>query len=410
MKKKIVALLLCVAMTTAVAGCSNNSGNKGESAQTGTEAVNDTESVAGDVADTEKVTSSSIEFDPKDYVTLGEYKGLPVTLTQDYVVTDAVMADYVNNSIIAGNPYLLEADHDTVQTGDFANIDYEGTKDGEAFAGGTAQGFDLEIGSNSFIDGFEDGLVGMKVGEEKDLNLKFPDDYHSSDMAGQEVVFHVKVNKIQTKKEVTYETFSDEYTTYYATKNGMTYTTAEELLKDVRSYLEGTAESKKASAISAEVLPVLIENSKFETYPEGLLEAAIEEAKDMYVTGYGAMYGSLENIAQSVYNLSLEEFEAKLAEEAEQNLQIEMILDVIAEEEEIELDEELFASYVQNLMTNNSFTAEEDLYLNYADTAEEGKEELKKEYRRIQALSFVVNEADVTIDAGTEAAASTEAE
>ena len=81
--------------------------------------------------------------------------------------------------------------------GDTANIDYSGTKDGVAFDGGTAEGYDLKLGSGTFIDGFEDGVIGMNVGDEKDLNLKFPDNYGSADLAGQEVVFHVKLNQLK---------------------------------------------------------------------------------------------------------------------------------------------------------------------------------------------------------------------
>lgn len=121
------------------------------------------------------------------------------------------------------------------------------------------------------------------------------------------------------------------------------------------------------------------------------------------------MYGTLEEIGKNVYNLSLEEFEEKIADEAEQNLKIELILEAIADEEKIEVDDESFENYVQNMMTSNSFESEEALYLNYAGTAEEGKEVLKKEYLRLQALAYVVNEADVTVAADTETENSTEA-
>ena len=399
MKRKIVALLLCVTMAAAVTGCG---GKNEEKTPEGTEAVLDTETGSD-------VSSASIEYDAKDYVKLGEYEGIDVTIDQDYSVDEDTLRDYVNNTLIANNPYLVETEKETVESGDVVNIDYEGTKDGEAFSGGTATGHDLEIGSNSFIDGFEDGIIGMKVGEEKDLNLTFPEDYQNSDLAGAEVVFHVKVNKIQEKKDVTYDTFSDEYTTYYAQKNNMTYTSAETLLADIMSYLEGTANNQKMNAIASQVLPVLLENCSVDSYPEGMLDAVISESKDTYLTGYGTMYGTLEEIGKNVYNLTLEEFEDKIADEAEQNLKIELILEAIAEEEQLEVDEESFQNYVENLMTSNDFETEETLYLNYADDAETGKAVLKKEYLRIQALAYVVNEANVTVAVNTETENSTEA-
>lgn len=403
MKKKIVTLLLCVTMAAAVTGCGKE---KEEKTPGSTEAVLDTEN--GSDRSGSEISSASIEYVAKDYVKLGKYKGINVTIDQDYTVDDNTVRDYVNNSVIANNPFLKEVDKDTVESGDFANIDYEGTKDGEAFAGGTATGYDLEIGSDAFIPGFEDGIIGMKVGEEKDLNLTFPENYTNSDLAGAEVVFHVKVNKIQEKEDITYDTFTDEYTSYYAQKNNMTYTSAEVLLADIRSYLEGTAMNQRMNAIATKVLPELLEICSIDSYPDGMLDAVIREAKDTYLTGYGAMYGTLESIAENVFNLSLEEFEAKVAEEAEQNLKIEMILDAITDEEKLELDEESFGNYVQNLMTNNSFESEDALYLNYAGTAEEGKAALEKEYLRLQALSYVVNEADVTVAADTETEGNTE--
>lgn len=403
MKKKIVALLLCVTMAAAVTGCGKEENQKTPGT---TEAVLDTEA-GSEISDSE-ISSASIEYVVKDYVKLGDYKGIDVTIDQDYTVDDDDVRDYVNNSVIANNPFLKEVDKDTVESGDFVNIDYEGTRDGEAFAGGTATGYDLEIGSDAFIPGFEDGIIGMKVGEEKDLNLTFPENYTNSDLAGAEVVFHVKVNKIQAKEDMTYDTFTDEYTSYYAQKNNMTYTSAEELLADIRSYLEGTAMNQRMNAIATKALPELLEICSVDGYPDGMLDAVIREAKDTYLKGYGAMYGTLESIAENVFNLSLEEFEAKVEDEAEQNLKIEMILDAIADEEKLEIDEESFGNYVQNLMSNNSFESEDALYLNYADTAEEGKAALKKEYLRLQALTYVVNEADVSVEADTEAEGNTE--
>ena len=85
--------------------------------------------------------------------------------------------------------------------GDVANIDYVGTKDGVAFDGGTASGYNLSLGNGGFIDGFEDGVVGMMPGEEKDLNLTFPEEYHSAELAGQDVVFHVTLNQLMSPEE-----------------------------------------------------------------------------------------------------------------------------------------------------------------------------------------------------------------
>lgn len=158
MKKKIVTLLLCAVLAVSVTGCGKDKKENGESIQEGTEVSGGTEI---------SKSSASLAYDAKDYVTLGNYEGLEVTLDQDYEVDDKTVADYVNNNVIVNYPYYKELDKTTVEKGDFADIDYSGTKDGEKFDGGTAEGSVLEIGKAGFIDGFEDGIVGMKVGEEK---------------------------------------------------------------------------------------------------------------------------------------------------------------------------------------------------------------------------------------------------
>lgn len=398
MKKSIVALLLCITMAAAVTGCDKKTD---DSTETGTEITEGTET---------GISSASIQYTAKDYVKLGQYTGLEVTLDQNYEVTEDTVRDYVNNTMIANNPFLKDTDKDTVETGDVVNLDYTGTKDGEEFAGGSAQGYNLEIGSHSFIDGFEDGMIGMKVGEEKDLNLTFPENYSNSDLAGAAVVFHVKVNKIQAKEEVTYDTFTDEYTQYYAANNNMDYTDAKTLLNDVKLYLEGTAANQKASAVSSKVLPILLENCTVDKFPDNLYDAMLAETLDKYQTAYGTQYGTLENIAKSVFNLEYDEFEKQVESDVEQNLKIELILEAIADKEGIELNETNFRTYVQKLMSQNEFEKESDLYLTYGANEEEGKAALQKEYLRIQALSYVVNEAKVTVQTDTETETPTETE
>lgn len=161
--------------------------------------------------------------------------------------------------MIANYPYYVESDKTVVENGDVANIDYEGLLDGEAFDGGTAQDYDLEIGSGSFIDGFEDGLIGAEVGKETDLNLTFPEDYGNSDLAGKEVVFKVTVNAIKEKQDITYDTLTDEYVTYLSDKLGASYETVNDLTSDIRTYLEEQANSSRTQAIRSAVVAKLPE-------------------------------------------------------------------------------------------------------------------------------------------------------
>ena len=129
-------------------------------------------------------------------VELGEYKGLSVEAEQQKVTDAMIDARIAQDQDKASR--TIDVEDRPVQKGDTVKLDYAGTIDGVAFDGGTAQNQTLEIGSNRFIPGFEDQMIGMQIGEEKDLNVKFPDEYHSAEVAGKDAVFHVKVNGIQT--------------------------------------------------------------------------------------------------------------------------------------------------------------------------------------------------------------------
>ena len=131
-------------------------------------------------------------------VTLGEYKGLkkeqePVTVTEEDIEKEL-------NRIAETNSRTLDVTDRPVQMDDTVNIDYAGTVDGVAFEGGTAEGYDLKIGSHSFIDTFEDQIIGKNIGEELDVNVTFPEEYHAAELAGKPAVFHVKVNAIKAKE------------------------------------------------------------------------------------------------------------------------------------------------------------------------------------------------------------------
>ena len=145
-------------------------------------------------------TGKDLKFNVEVYVRpdveLGQYKGLEVEAVQQHLTEEMVDAEIERDREKASR--TIDVDDRPVQKGDTVKLDYAGTIDGVAFDGGTAQDQTLEIGSNRFIPGFEDQMIGMQIGEEKDLNVKFPEEYHSAEVAGKDAVFHVKVNGIQT--------------------------------------------------------------------------------------------------------------------------------------------------------------------------------------------------------------------
>ena len=390
MKKKAVALLLCVSMMMTLNAC----GKTNKDNTQGTETVAETE--------TEVIPSSAdITYDAGDYVSLGDYMNMEVTLDKDYQVTDDMVKNYVNNNVIANYPYYVESDKTVVENGDVANIDYEGLLDGEAFDGGTAQDYDLEIGSGSFIDGFEDGLIGAEVGKETDLNLTFPEDYGNSDLAGKEVVFKVTVNAIKEKQDITYDTLTDEYVTYLSDKLGASYETVNDLTSDIRTYLEEQANSSRTQAIRSAVIAKLPEVCTVNALPDGLLDARMQEYLKKFEDTY-CKDTTLEDYLSSTYNTTVDDFKTQVQSEIETELDTQLILAAIAAVENIEFDEDGFNSYVSSLLSSYGYDSEDALYENYAQTAEDGKAYLQTIYLCNKALDRVIENTNVTYNAAEE--------
>lgn len=390
MKKKAVALLLCVSMMMTLNAC----GKTNKDNTQGTETVAETE--------TEVIPSSAdITYDAGDYVSLGDYMNMEVTLDKDYQVTDDMVKNYVNNNVIANYPYYVESDKTVVENGDVANIDYEGLLDGEAFDGGTAQDYDLEIGSGSFIDGFEDGLIGAEVGKETDLNLTFPEDYGNSDLAGKEVVFKVTVNAIKEKQDITYDTLTDEYVTYLSDKLGASYETVNDLTSDIRTYLEEQANSSRTQAIRSAVIAKLPEVCTVNALPDGLLDARMQEYLKKFEDTY-CKDTTLEDYLSSTYNTTVDDFKTQVQSEIETELDTQLILEAIAAVENIEFDEDGFNSYVSSLLSSYGYDSEDALYENYAQTAEDGKTYLQTIYLCNKALDRVIENTNVTYNAAEE--------
>ena len=390
MKKKAVALLLCVSMMMTLNAC----GKTNKDNTQGTETVAETE--------TEVIPSSAdITYDAGDYVSLGDYMNMEVTLDKDYQVTDDMVKNYVNNNVIANYPYYVESDKTVVENGDVANIDYEGLLDGEAFDGGTAQDYDLEIGSGSFIDGFEDGLIGAEVGKETDLNLTFPEEYGNSDLAGKEVVFKVTVNAIKEKQDITYDTLTDEYVTYLSDKLGASYETVNDLTSDIRTYLEEQANSSRTQAIRSAVIAKLPEVCTVNALPDGLLDARMQEYLKKFEDTY-CKDTTLEDYLSSTYNTTVDDFKTQVQSEIETELDTQLILEAIAAVENIEFDEDGFNSYVSSLLSSYGYDSEDALYENYAQTAEDGKAYLQTIYLCNKALDRVIENTNVTYNAAEE--------
>ncbi len=319
MKKKLLAALLAVSMVMSLCAC--NSDKEGDTTTETTEAAK-----AGVV--------SSKDFNPDDYVTVGDYEGLEVTV--DVVnFTDADVETQFNDEV----EYYVEysdlfiyepSDKTVVEDGDIVNIDYVGKKDGVAFDGGTAQGHNLEIGSGSFIDGFEAGLIGHEVGETTTLNLTFPEGYRNADLAGAAVTFDVTINSINTRK-------MPEVTDDLIAQMELGFDTIDAYKEDIKTYLQESCDETNASERDAAVWEAVYAICDVKEPPQELVDdllATINQNAEMYAQYYGV---SLEEFITTYMGQSMESYEAECQTSAVDNAKQKLAIAAIAKKAGIEL-------------------------------------------------------------------------
>lgn len=261
------------------------------------------------------LTGCGGEKTASDYVTLGQYKGVEITAVPD-VTDEAVETE------------LVARFRDTVEEGDTVNIDYVGKKDDVAFDGGTAQGQELTIGSNTYIDGFEEGLVGVKVGETVDLDLTFPDPYQNNpDLAGAPVVFTVTVNSING---VVGAEMTDE-----VVAANTSYATVDEYRVAVKEELQELIDNEKKTALWEKVHG----NATIKGYPEDEIEAYVNDVLSYYQS-MASYYGIDLATLLSANGLTEEQFKSDCEETARQETGRYMVLEAIAEAEGMTVSQE----------------------------------------------------------------------
>lgn len=309
-------------------------------------------------------------------IKLGNYKGI-----EFHVDKVAVSEEEINQQIqmiLAQSMQTEEKVGDTVENGDIATIDFVGLKDGVAFDGGTGNDYDLEIGSGSFIPGFEEQMVGMKLNETKDLNLTFPENYHASDLAGQEVVFKVTVKKLSVKKEAE---LNDEFVVNLQVPE---ITTVDEL----KAYLGEGLQQQHDQQYETQK-----ENMIFDTFMADceveLDDEAIDEALDRQMS-YMANQMASQGIMFDQYLQMTGMDEATLREQmkpsATQQAKLEALIDEIIVVEKLEVSQEVLDEQLDMVAQANQMTKEEVL-------EKINVEGFKHDLARMQASRIIVNNA-----------------
>ena len=368
--KKSLLVAGCVIMAAVLGGC----GGKNDSS--------DASKVSSPSAVTEEAKKEAEDF--SKYVELGNYKGIELTKLSDEVSDELVETKIKYNLNQTGDREQIMTG--TVKDGDTVNIAYEGKKDGVAFDGGTADSYDLTIGSGNFIDGFEDGLIGKKVGETVDLNLTFPEDYASEELAGQDVVFTVTINYICG------EVITPELTDAWVTENSQNGSkNVEEYRKEVRSELEKSRKENNQTEMENAILTVLVNNSKISEYPEDRVEEykkQVDDSLEQSAKQYGM---SKEDFINASYQMELKQYEEYLDQLAKDAVAQEMIVNMIADKENISYTDEEFDQKVEEIAKQCGFTEVDQFKEKFGE--EKIEEEIPKAILYDKVIAFVADNA-----------------
>lgn len=273
------------------------------------------------------------ELKTEKYVTLGEYKGLEVSVARTEV-TEEYKRNYINYILSRYAEWQEVAEDRAVEEGDLVNIDYEGKRDGVAFEGGTDQGFDLLIGSHTFIDGFEDGLVGARIGETRDVDATFPDPYpNNPDLAGVPVVFTVTVNGIREKK-------TPELTDEFVQTLGVGCATVAEYETYVQEQLTEEAQATYDENLESALADAAMANCTFKEPPKAMVDQYYDRAVGRMKKIAAASGMSFETLITQYYQSSMEAFEENAREGAAQSCRKSIMLQAIANQEGITVSQE----------------------------------------------------------------------
>ena len=307
-------------------------------------------------------------------VTLGEYKGIKaVKLTQ------TVSDDEVDDEIAATrkrNARMLNVDR-PAEMGDTVNINFEGFLNGEPFEGGKGENHPLELGSNSFVPGFEDQLVGMKAGEEKDIDITFPQDY-TPELAGKDVVFHVVINEVSSPE---YPELDDDFA-----QDVSEFDTFEEYKADVRAKLQMRMDESSENAFKDAVIQKASDAMTVE-----IPQVMVEEKIDEFLRNYASQFGMYERDMtraemMKLFGMNENTVNYSIRPAAESQVKTEMLFEAVAKAEGLEPTEEEVDAYAQK-MADNMGAKVEDVKRYF------GAEYLKAELLKDQAMELIVSSA-----------------
>ena len=310
-------------------------------------------------------------------VTLGKYMGVTVTKI-DCTVSDEEVAEALEKER-NNNSRTISVTDRPVQEGDTAVIDYEGFVDGVAFEGGKGENHSLEIGSHSFIDTFEDQLVGKNVGDEVEVNVTFPEQYHAADLAGKPAMFKVKINEIKAKE---LPELDDEFA-----QDVSEFDTLAEYKEDLKKRLEEQKENEAKRTKEDEAIQKIIDKSKMEL-PDAMVDTQCENMIEEFAQRIAQSGLSMEQYMQ-FSGLTLDALKEQVRPEAVSRIQSSLVLEAIAKAENIEVTDEDIDAEIEKMASMYGMEAEK--LKGYMGDAE--KNSMKRDLEIQKAVALIMDNA-----------------
>ena len=307
-------------------------------------------------------------------VTLGKYIGVQVTKIDTSVTEEEVMAEIDKER--ESNARMITVEDRAIADGDTAVIDYEGFVDGVAFAGGKAENHSLVIGSHSFIDTFEDQLVGKNVGDEVEVNVTFPEEYHAAELAGKPAVFKVKINEIKTKE---LPELDDEFA-----QDVSEFDTLAEYKESIEKKLVERKDAEAKRTKEDEAIQKIIDKSKMEI-PDAMVDTQARSMVDDFANRIAQQGLSMEQYMQFT-GMNIEKLMEQMKPEALKRIQSSLVLEAIAKEENIEVSDEEVDEELKKMA--EMYGMEVEKLKEYMGDAE--KESMKKDMAIQKAVDLIM--------------------
>lgn len=382
MKKKTVAAILVMYMALSLTACGGTDTKDTETENTQTEDSADKKDSSSENKETSASAARLVSVsDVTKYVTIGEYKGLTLERSSITITDEDVQAEIDYNLQENGT----EVNDGTVEEGDTVTINFTGTIDGKEFDGGSAEDYDVVIGEGGMIDGFEDGIIGMKKGETKELNLTFPDDYYEESVAGKDVVFTVTLQKFTRPAELT-----DEWVAA-----NTDYKTVDEYRAGVKKELEDNEANTADYDLYENAWSEVLANCEIKEYPKEDVDQAVKAYKELnenYVKEAGMeMSDFLE-----AQGMSEEDYEDDCQQYAESKVEQNLIVQGIMDAEGLSLDDDDMQTLKDELVSEYGYESIDELIADY------GEQEVNESLALLRVERFIVDNATVNETSATD--------